>query len=485
MTRTFRRRLRRRPGHADRFRAVLSSERVIDEPLERRVYSRDGSIEHGDAGLVVLPESTEEVVACVRLANEIGLDIVPRGSGTGLSGGAVPLEGGLVVALSRMTNVLDVDTEVPCAWVEPGVLNLDITSAVAHLGLHYAPDPSSQAACSIGGNVGTNAGGPHCLSYGVTAQHILAVEVVLADGEVVRLGGTAPDPPGYDLRGMVVGSEGTLGIVTATCVRLTRDPPEVRTLLIAFPTIPTAGAAVSGIIAGGVVPAAIELMDQGMARAVEQFVHADLPLEAAAVLIVEVDGDADTVAAEAEAVERISREVGASEIRTARDDAERALWWKARKSAFGAMARIAPNYFLHDCVVPRTHLAEILETIGAIGEQHGLTILNVFHAGDGNLHPLIGFDLRDREQLERVRRAGDEIVDACLAVGGSLSGEHGVGIEKREHMRQAFTAVDLDAQARARGAFDPAGRMNPHKVLPAGSRCGEVVAPSQAREALG
>lgn len=482
---TILRRRRARPARplspAERFRALLSDERVIDSTLERKVYSRDGSIEFGDAGLVVLPESTAEVVACVQLANELGMDVVPRGSGTGLAGGAVPLEGSLVIALSRMTRILEVDPAVPCAWVEPGVLNLDISSAVAHLGLHYAPDPSSQAACSIGGNVGTNAGGPHCLSYGVTAQHVLEVEVVLGDGEVLRLGGAAPDPPGYDLRAMVVGSEGTLGIVTATCVRLTRNPAHIRTMLIDFPTIRSASDAVSGIIAGGVVPAAIELMDQATTNAVEQFVHADLPIDAAAVLIVEVDGDEAAVLSQAGAVERIATDAGALAVRTAQDEAQRAIWWKARKSAFGAVARIAPNYFLHDCVVPRTHLAEILETIGQIGERHQLQILNVFHAGDGNLHPLIAFDLRDAEQLERVRRAGDEIVTACLQAGGSLSGEHGVGIEKRDFMRLAFDPPDLDAQARARDAFDPAGRMNPHKVLPEGSRCAEAVSPATAR----
>ena len=463
------------PALRTRFEALLDPIRVIDHPLERRLYARDGSIAQGDCGLVVLPETTAEVVACVRLARELGVPVVPRGSGTGLCGGAVPLDGAIVLSVARMTRVLEIDPTVPCARVEPGVLNLDLSTAVRHLGLHYAPDPSSQQACSIGGNVATNAGGPHCLASGVTAQHVLGMEIVLADGEVLRLGGTAPDPPGYDLRGFVVGGEGTLGVVTEVTVRLMRNPPEVCTMLLDFPTVRAAGEAVGGIIAAGVIPAAMEMMDRLMTIAVEAFVHADLPVNAAAMLLVEVDGTPAEVAAHTAVVERVGAEHGAGRVRVARDEAERALFWKARKSAFGAVARIAPNYYLHDCVVPRTRLVEVLERIGEIGAEHDLVIMNVFHAGDGNLHPLIAFDRRDAAQVARVHAAGAEIIAACVAVGGVLSGEHGIGLEKRDFMPLTFSAVDLDAQARAREAFDPEGRMNPAKVLPLGSRCGELI----------
>ena len=455
--------------------ALLDPGRVIDHPLERRLYARDGSIAQGDCGLVVLPQTTAEVVACMRLAHELGLPVVPRGSGTGLCGGAVPLDGAIVLSVARMSRILEIDPAVPCARVEPGVLNLDLSTAVHHLDLHYAPDPSSQQACSIGGNVATNAGGPHCLASGVTAQHILGMEIVLADGEVLRLGGPAPDPPGYDLRGFVVGGEGTLGVVTEVTVRLSRNPPEVRTMLLDFPTVQAAGEAVGDIIGAGVIPAAMEMMDQRMVVAVEAFVHADLPVNAAAILLVEVDGTPAEVASHTAVVERVGARAGAGRVRVARDEAERALFWKARKSAFGAVARIAPNYYLHDCVVPRTRLVEVLARIYEIGAELDLVIMNVFHAGDGNLHPLIAFDRRDPEQVERVHAAGTLIIEACVAVGGVLSGEHGIGLEKRDFMPLTFTEADLRAQACAREAFDPEGRMNPAKVLPIGSRCGEIV----------
>lgn len=463
---------------AERFRAILGDERVLDHPLERTVYSRDGSIAEGDCGLVVLPETTAEIVACINAARELGVAVVPRGSGTGLTGAAVPLDGAVVLSTARMTRIRKIDESVPCAWVEPGVLNLDISTAVRDRGLHYAPDPSSQAACSIGGNVATNSGGPHCLSAGVTSQHVLGLELVTPEGEVLRLGGVAPDPPGLDLRGFVVGGEGTLGVVSEVCVRLTRDPEHVRTMLLDFPSIAAGAETVGGIIAAGVVPAAMEMMDQGMNRAVEDFVGAGLPTEAATVLLVEVDGTAADVAAQSEVVERVGRENGVGTVRVAADDAERELLWKARKSAFGAMARIAPNYYLHDCVVPRTHLVEVLDEVAATAARHDLVILNVFHAGDGNLHPLIAFDRRDPEQVERVHAAGGEIIRAAVAVGGVLSGEHGIGLEKRDFMELTFTAVDLEAQACARAAFDPHGMMNPAKVLPAGSRCGDIGAAS-------
>ena len=457
-----------------RFRAVLGA-RVLEHPTERILYARDGSISEGDCGLVLLCETAAEVAACMRIAADAGLPVVPRGSGTGLCGGAVPLDGAVVLSVARMNRIISVDPDTPCAWVEPGVLNLDLTRAVAHLGLHYAPDPSSQAACSIGGNVATNAGGPHCLASGVTAQHVLGLDLVLADGSTVRLGGEAPDPPGYDLRGVVVGGEGTLGVVTAVCVRLMPDPPAVRTMLADFPTVAAAGACVERVIADGVIPAAMEMMDRRMTAAVEALTGAGLPLDAAAVLLVEVDGTPAEVRDQAAVVEGVARATGARGVRVAADAAERALLWKARKSAFGAVARIAPNYYLHDCVVPRTRLVAILAEIERIAARHDLIVMNVFHAGDGNLHPLIAFDRRDPEQVERVMAAGRDIITACVAAGGVLSGEHGIGLEKRDYMPLTFTAGDLHAQACAREAFDPAGRMNPRKVLPAGSRCGEGV----------
>jgi len=458
----------------EELRALLGPARVVADPLERRLYGRDGGISTGACAAVALPETTAEVAACARIANAAGVPVVPRGSGTGLAGGAVPLDGALVISLARMRAITAVDPAVPCAWVEPGVLNLDLSHAVRHLGLHYAPDPSSQAACSIGGNVGTNAGGPHCLASGVTVQHVLGMEMVLSDGEVVTLGGPAPDPAGYDLRGVAVGGEGTLGIVTRVCARLMPTPPAVRTVLLDFGSVGAAGACVGDIVAGGVIPAALEMMDRGMTRAVEAFVHAGLPVDAAAVLLVEVDGSPAQVAYEAAEVERVARRHGVGDVRVAGDAAERDLLWKARKSAFGAVARVAPNYYLHDCVVPRTRLVETLARVEAIAAAHDLVILNVFHAGDGNLHPLIAFDQRDGAQTARVLEAGREIVETCMAVGGTLSGEHGIGLEKRDLMPLQFAPEDLALQACARRAFDPEGRLNPHKVLPAGSRCGEI-----------
>ncbi len=376
---------------------------------------------------------------------------------------------------THLNRILDVDATSRVAWVEPGVLNLDLSRAVASLGVHYAPDPSSQAACTIGGNLATNAGGPHCLAYGVTAAHIVAVDVVLADGSMARLGGIEPDQPGYDLRGCFVGSEGTMGIATRVAVRLTPNPPAVRTLLLDFVTVEDAAATVSGIIAAGIVPAALEMMDAEITRAVEDFVGAGYPRDAGAVLLVEVDGLEAGVAAQVEAVRTVGRTHGARTVRVAADDAERALLWKGRKSAFGAIARIAPDYYLHDAVVPRTRLVDVLQQVYAIAAAQHLTMMNVFHAGDGNLHPLIVFDAREPGIWERVTEAGDAILRACVDAGGVLSGEHGIGLEKRDAMPMVFGPDDLDAQARLRDAFDPSGRANPDKVLPRGSRCGELM----------
>lgn len=454
--------------------AAVGSDRARAEPLELALYQRDAGVERGSAVAVCFPSTGDDVAAAVRVAADHGRSFVARGSGTGLAGGATPVDDPVVIVTTHLNHIFEVNADERYAWVEPGVLNLDLSRAVAHLGVHYAPDPSSQQACTIGGNVATNAGGPHCLSAGVTAAHVLAIEVVLGDGSVATLGGLEPDQPGYDLRGCFVGSEGTMGISTRIAVRLVADPPLVRTLLLDFLSIDDAAGTVSAIIAGGIVPAALEMMDAEITRAVEDFVGAGYPRDAAAVLLVELDGLPDGVETQVEAVRRVGLANGARTVRVAADDAERALLWKGRKSAMGAIARIAPDYYLHDAVVPRTRLVEVLRQVYAIADAHNLTMMNVFHAGDGNLHPLIVFDQREPGVWDRVHAAGDAILEACVAVGGVLSGEHGIGLEKRDKMPLVFTPDDLDIQARLRDAFDPSGRANPLKVLPHGSRCGEL-----------
>jgi len=455
---------------------ALGPAEVLSDSLALALYARDASMVEGGCVLVAFPRKLDDVVACARIATEHGLSIVPRGSGTGLAGGATPVGDALVVVTSKMNRILEVRPEDRLAWVEPGVLNLDLAVALAPRGFTFAPDPSSQQVCSIGGNVNTNAGGPHCLAYGVTSNHVLAVDVVLPDASVERFGSEAPETAGYDLRGVVVGSEGTLGIVAAACVRLTPLPPDVRTMLLDFTTVEDCAATVSAIIASGVVPAAVEMMDQGIVIAAENFAHAGYPTDAAAILIVEVDGLPAAVEAQARAVEAAARANRVREIRVAADDAERALLWKGRKSAFGAVAQIAPHYHLHDCVVPRAKLVEVLSGVYAIAKRHDLVVTNVFHAGDGNLHPLLSFDRRIPGTLERVLAASEEIVRLCVEAGGSLTGEHGIGLEKRDFMPLVFSTADLQAQACVRSAFDPEGRMNPHKVLPAGARCGDFTA---------
>jgi glycolate oxidase len=382
----------------------------------------------------------------------------------------------LVVSLTRLTDI-DVDVESRTAWVGAGVLNLDLSKHTTGHGLHFAPDPSSQAACTIGGNVANNSGGPHCLAEGTTVNHVLAVELVTATGEVVVVGSESPDPIGLDLRGVVVGSEGTLGIVTRALVKLTPNPPAVRTLLAAYDRVEDAAATVSGIIAGGIVPAALEMMDRLMTVAVERFVGAGFPTDAAAVLLAEVTGHPAGVDAELELVRAVAEFNGARDIRVAVDEAERALLWKGRKAAFGAVAQTAPDYYLHDTVVPRTRLVEVMAKVYEIADRYDLAMMNVFHAGDGNLHPLMAFDASQEGVLERVEAAAAELVRVCVAAGGSLSGEHGIGLEKRDLMPLVFSEEDLDAQARLVEAFDPEGLFNPDKVLPAGSRCFDMGRP--------
>jgi len=455
----------------DDLRAILGPDRVRSHPLEMRVFDKDAGVSRGEVLAAVLPETTSEVAACVRAARAHGVPVVARGAGTGLAGGAVPVEPALLVVLTRINQVFNVDAGGRTAWIGAGVLNLDLSRHVARLGLHYAPDPSSQAACTIGGNVGTNAGGPHCLAEGTTVTHILGLEMVTADGDVVTLGGAAPDTPGLDLLSVVVGSEGTLGVVTRVLVKLTENPPSVRTILITFDSIQAAAATVSNTIAAGIVPAALEMMDQPMIIAVENFVHGNLPVDAAVILLAEVVGLEAGVVAETAMIEQIATAAGATSVRVAADEGERALLWKARKNAFGAVAQAAPDYYLHDTVVPRTRLVEVMTRIYEIGEQFDLEMLNVFHAGDGNLHPLVAYDAREPGMFAKVRQAAEEMVKVSVEVGGSLTGEHGVGLEKRDLMGLVFDPIDLDAQARLREAFDPDGALNPGKVLPLGSRC--------------
>jgi glycolate oxidase len=378
--------------------------------------------------------------------------------------------------MTHMNRILDVDLDDRVAWVEPGVVNLDLTRHLTPLGFHFAPDPSSQQVCTIGGNVANNSGGPHCLADGVTNAHVMAVEVVLPDGEVALLGGIDPEPAGLDLRGVFVGGEGTLGIATRIAVRITRNRPEVRTLLLSFGTVDDAAKTVSAVIAAGIVPAAMEVMDQRITQAIEQYVHAGYPTDAAAVLLAEVDGLSGGVDIDAASIEAIGRSHGATEIRRAADDVERALLWKGRKTAFGAIAQVAPDYYLHDTVVPRAKLAEVLDQVYEIAARHDVLVMNVFHAGDGNLHPLLVFDSSDDGVLERVHAAGAEIITASLDAGGVLSGEHGIGVEKQKYMERMFTDDDLDHQDRLRRAFDPACRANPGKVLPIGHSCADIQA---------
>jgi glycolate oxidase len=457
--------------------AALAPDRVRDDPAARSLQAHDASVFSGGlSGPVCYPTSTAEVQAIVRIAAAHGRAVVPRGAGSGLAGGAIPLGAPVVVALTKMDRILAIDVDDAVAWIEPGVVNLDLSNHLRPLGFHFAPDPSSQQTCTVGGNVSTNAGGPHCLAYGVTNQHVVAVEVVLADGEVAVLGGLDAEPLGLDLRGAFVGGEGTLGIATRIAVRLTPNPPDVRTLLLAFPSIRAAAETVGAIVAAGIVPAAMEVMDQRITIAVENFIHAGYPTDAAAVLLVEVDGLSGGIDLDAERIAEIGTAHGALSVRTAASDHERALLWKGRKTAFGAVAQLAPAYYLHDTVVPRGRLAEVLQRVYEIADEHGVGVVNVFHAGDGNLHPLLLFDPSIPGEMDRVHAAGAEIVRTSLDAGGALSGEHGIGVEKQEFMDRMFSPADLDHQQLLRQAFDPTCRLNPGKVLPSAHSCADIQA---------
>lgn len=474
-----RRRTRRREGDplvAD-LRDALAPDRVRDDGAQRALSAHDASVfDGGLSGPVCYPVSTAEVQSIMRIAEAHERAVVPRGAGTGLAGGAIPLGGPVVVSTGKMNRVLDIDLENRVAWVEPGVINLDLSKTLTPLGFHFAPDPSSQQVCTLGGNVANNSGGPHCLAYGVTDAHVVAIEVVLPDGRVAMLGGLEDEPDGLDLRGAFIGSEGTLGIATRIAVRLTPNPPAVRTLLLSFSTVRDAARTVSDVIAAGIVPAALEVMDQRMTEAVEAYVAAGYPTDAAAVLLAEVEGLDGGVDIDAERIAAIGRDNGVTEVRLAGSEEERAALWKGRKTAFGAVAQIAPDYYLHDTVVPRGALADTLEKIYDIADRHDVIVLNVFHAGDGNLHPLLVFDARVDGVLERVHAAGAEILRVSLDAGGVLSGEHGIGVEKQRFMDELFSDVDLDHQNRLRRAFDPNCRANPGKVLPTGHSCADIQA---------
>jgi len=456
-------------------KAAVGTGEVLSRPEDLFVYECDGLTHHtGRPSAVVLPRTSDEVVACVEACAREGVAFVPRGAGTGLSGGAIALGGAVVIECARMDRVLEIDPVDRVAVVQPGVVNAELSKAAAPFGLLFAPDPSSQQACTIGGNVAENSGGPHTLKYGSTTGHVLAVELVLAGGERVRLGSRAGGDPGYDLVGAVVGSEGTFGVVTEATVRLTPVPEAVETLLAIFPDVVSACRAVGAVIRSGLVPAALEIVDQRTIAAVEASVYAaGLPLDAGAVLLAELDGPAVALPKQVERVRTLCTASGATRVEVARDAAERQRFWRARKGAFGAMGRLAPDLYVHDAVVPRSKLPEVLAQICAIGDRYRLTLSNVFHAGDGNLHPNISFDRRDADELRRVLAAGAEILELCVLAGGVISGEHGIGAEKQDFMPLMFSPDDLDAMRRLREVFDPGRRSNPGKIFPTTRFCVE------------
>jgi glycolate oxidase len=450
----------------EELRRIVGRESVIDSANDLRIFERDASIEGALPDAVVLAATTEEVARVIKLAAKHHIPVVPRGAGTGLSGGAVTIRGGIALQVTRMRRILEIDTVAQTALVEPGVVNQELSLVAASHGLFYAPDPSSQKACTIGGNAAENSGGPHCLYYGVTTNHVLGMEVVLADGSVHWVSGDAPDRIGLDLCGVLVGSEGTLCAITKIKVRLLRIPPSVATLLAAFPTIETASHAVSAVIGRGIVPAALEMMDHVTVGAVEAHYHAGYPTDAGAVLLVEVDGIAESTRELMGAIREVLEENEGYALREAQTQAERDLLWAGRKGAIGALGRIKPNYYLHDGVVPRSRLPQVLSAVGEIGEHYKLPVANVFHAGDGNLHPNILFDLRDREVLHQVEGAGEEMLRAVVELGGALSGEHGIGLEKSAFMPWVFSADDLDAMQRVKRVLDVDGILNPGKIFP-------------------
>jgi glycolate oxidase len=456
-------------------RRVVGKANVLDSPVQLQLYQYDAYLEERRPDAVVFAHSTAEVAGIVKVCHALGVPFVPRGGGTNLSGGTIPFKGGVVIEMIRMNRLLEVDTANLRARVQPGMFNLELGNALAPLGYQYLPDPASQKAATLGGNVAENSGGPHCFKYGVTTNHVMGLTVVLPDGEIAELGGMAPDAPGYDLTGVFVGSEGTFGVCTEVVVRILRQAEGVKTMLAIYDSIEKGSETVSAIVAAGMVPATLEMMDQLVIQAVEQSIHCGLPLDCATVLIIEIDGLKDDLEAQSEAIVRLCMDHGAREVRVAKDEAERALLWAGRRGAFGAVARITPSYLVCDGTVPRTALPEVLRKVAEVGEKYDLKIPNVFHAGDGNLHPLILFDWRNAEQKARVMKAGMEILALCVELGGTISGEHGVGLEKMDSLRLVLSEADIQSQLRVKRAFDPKDLANPGKIFPAPQEVASVL----------
>ncbi|MGI9060139.1 MAG: FAD-binding oxidoreductase [Ktedonobacteraceae bacterium] len=454
--------------------ALLGNRYVLHSPYDLMLYEYDASIDRSVPDVVVLPASTEDVAAIVKIAARHHVPVVPRGAGTGLSGGAIPIYGGIIIVFTRMNRILEIDYDNLRAIVQPGLVNLHLSNALNPQGFYYVPDPSSQRSCTIGGNVGENAGGPHTLLYGVTTNHVLGLEIVTAEGEVVQVGGWTYDTPGYDLTGLLIGSEGTLCIVTKIIVRIVHLPEAVKTMVAVFDTMDDASNTVSDIIASGVIPAAIEMMDQLILQAVEADTHAGYPMDAAAVLLMETEGVRDSVAEQVAQIEAVCHKHHARAVRIAANETERQLFWAGRKNAFGAVGRISPEFYVQDGVVPRTRLPYVLGRVSEICASYGLRVGNVFHAGDGNLHPLVLFDSQKPGEVERVRKAGHEILAVCAEVGGTITGEHGVGIEKQEEMALIFNEVDLRVMQKVREAWNPQQLFNPGKLFPMPGRCADI-----------
>jgi glycolate oxidase len=467
--------LQHRAEIVEALRRIVPGEGVIVSETERRAYESDGlTAYHQLPMVVVLPSQVEQIAAVLRYCQKSGVKVVPRGAGTSLSGGALPLADGVLLGMAKFNRILDIDYDNRCVVAQPGVTNLAITQAVEKTGFYYAPDPSSQIACTIGGNVAENSGGVHCLKYGVTSNNILGIEMVLMDGKVIRLGGKHHDPGGYDLLGVLTGSEGLLGVVTEATVRVLPKPTTARALLIGFATTEDAGNCVAAVIAAGIIPGGMEMMDRPAIHAAEAFVKVGYPLDVEALLIVELDGPPAEVDHLIDKVEGIARDHRAAEIRLSRDEAERLAFWSGRKAAFPAVGRISPDYYCMDGTIPRERLAEVLTRIRALSNQHGLAVANVFHAGDGNLHPLVLYDANKSGEIERAEAFGADILRLCVEVGGVLTGEHGVGVEKRDLMGTMFDESDLAHQQRLKCAFDPDGLLNPGKVFPQLHRCAEL-----------
>jgi len=459
---------------------IVGRDGLVVTPEGRMTYECDmHTFYKGAPDAVVLPTRTDQVQEIVRLCRAARVPIVPRGSGTGLIGGAMAPQGGVMVGMNRMASIVEVDLPNRCATVQPGLINLWLSNAVGARGWFFAPDPSSQMVSSIGGNVSTNAGGPHCLKYGITTNHVLGLELVTGHGELVTLGGKAVDGPGYDLTGVVVGSEGTFGLVTAVTVRLTHLPEAVKTVLAAFRTVVEASETVSAIIASGMIPAALEMLDEAIIKAINAGTGAGYPEGAGAVLLIELDGARAEVDTQGERAAAMCRERGALSVSVARDETERALLWKGRKEAAGAVGRLTAAYLLQDAVVPRSKLPQIMREVVAIGERYGLLIANVFHAGDGNLHPMICYDDRRPDELKRAKEANEALLRACIDLGGSVTGEHGIGLDKCQNLPLQYADADLNFMYRLRGVFDPDRLMNPGKLLPTHPACGEAFRPSR------